>query len=647
VYKARERTNDNPPVCLDVIRCRRNALYFNAHKVPVFSVMDSVEVSNGANLQTADVYFVTKKYKAFELQLGYTGEGWYARVAAEWWLHTGVITPQDISHVLRATAHLPHDVFRTPLDEMRTAWQDAHMDKQAVNSLIGLWFLDEAVSYRHFSSSDVRDAPAGDWRQSVFVHPGGQEYDWVKVESLVNTTSYRPILDLVLSTECTRVGQAIYALKRQGLGRHILEYKTDSILVTPPARRKRKVEALWGLTYDDLSGLRDRFEGKARRLNEYCPLTQNTGTNRVFRFWDAEERDWMKTNPDLPRRKGVLEWTALRWTDLNEAEAEQRAVNGGSLLVEGPPGSGKSHLCKRIAEQLKAAGKKVAVISKTHVASSRVGGVTADHFVKRYILHGVCNYDVVWVEEFGQIDVALWCELNKLKQVQWLLSGDPDQFEPIGNNFRGSRVSQEALMRSDFLHGLAGNRLRLTECRRSSALLYEAYMWVSAHKCRPIAELVEHCRNIFPAKPGFAEINLTLSHKRRMWLNKRINETVKPKDAIFVRKVSTPGATMASQSMWIYPGQILLACVGIHKALRNGVSYQVLSASKEEVQLEGGIRLCISDAARLLRLSHARTISSCQGDEFPSVRIWDTSHRRFTWRHLYVAMSRGQTAELA
>ena len=104
---------------------------------------------------------------------------------------------------------------------------------------------------------------------------------------------------------------------------------------------------------------------------------------------------------------------------------------------------------------------------------------------------------------------------------------------------------------------------------------------------------------------------------------------------------------MAGQSMWVYPGQTLLACVGVHKALRNGVAYKVLAVSKREVHLEGDIRMSISDAARLMRLSHARTISSCQGDEFPSVRVWDSAHRRFTWRHLYVAMSRGKTVEIA
>ena len=131
-----------------------------------------------------------------------------------------------------------------------------------------------------------------------------------------------------------------------------------------------------------------------------------------------------------------------------------------------------------------------------------------------------------------------------------------------------------------------------------------------------------------------------------MWLNKVQNDALRPREAVYVPRVVVLGATMKSQSMWVYPGQVLLACCANSKGLRNGVRQTVVEATKDHVTLQNGSKLSLQEAGKLLRLAHAQTYASCQGDEFDSVRLWDTEHPKFTWRHLYVGLSRGRCAEM-
>ena len=63
-------------------------------------------------------------------------------------------------------------------------------------------------------------------------------------------------------------------------------------------------------------------------------------------------------------------------------------MNGGSVFIEGVAGTGKTTLAQGIIERMRSLGKKCLAISKTHVASSKIDGNTADSFVRRRILAG-------------------------------------------------------------------------------------------------------------------------------------------------------------------------------------------------------------------------------------------------------------------
>ena len=132
---------------------------YNALPLPVFSPLDGIEERTGYTL--GDLNYVTKPYRSFQAQLGYTGPGWQHRVQTEWLLYAGQITWQDISHTLTASAHIPADLFARPLRQMEEAWEGSIHAKRCVNSLIGLWCLDELYSHKVVSSSRDDDCPAG------------------------------------------------------------------------------------------------------------------------------------------------------------------------------------------------------------------------------------------------------------------------------------------------------------------------------------------------------------------------------------------------------------------------------------------------------------------------------------------------------
>ena len=89
-------------------------------------------------------------------------------------------------------------------------------------------------------------------------------------------------------------------------------------------------------------------------------------------------------------------------------------LRGESLFVEGIAGTGKTTFLRGIVERLQALGQRVDVISKTHVASSRAGGCTADYCVRHHTLHGARTADYIWIDEVSQLDAGLWVQLNKL-----------------------------------------------------------------------------------------------------------------------------------------------------------------------------------------------------------------------------------------
>ena len=246
---------------------------------------------------------------------------------------------------------------------------------------------------------------------------------------------------------------------------------------------------------------------------------------------------------------------------------------------------------------------------------------------------------------------GLWLQINKLTntKMRYILSGDWNQFPPLGNTFRGAQVSDTAFEDSGLLHTLcSGNRVTLTTCRRSDGELFAFYSSIIAGGSRyelTLPELVRQARATFTV--GSARFNLCISHQRRCRINREANQQEAPPNAIRLEVTGKASQGNGAQTMLLFPGLQLIGCVSAEKkGVRNGCLYTVAAVGDGKVSLAGLEAVFTYEQAKLwLRLSYAQTYASCQGSEFDGTLVlWDVSSRHYTKRHLFVGLSRAKFA---
>ena len=130
-------------------------------------------------------------------------------------------------------------------------------------------------------------------------------------------------------------------------------------------------------------------------------------------------------------------------------------------------------------------------------------------------------------------DVELFCDLSHVSfwepAPQWLLSGDFHQYLSFFNALSGPTLL-EAIRRQRSPSWLGwGNRVTLTECRRSDEQLFAFYASLipgGMRRNRPLKDNVAEARRMFPGFiPGtaLAPTNLVLCHKLCVELNALCN----------------------------------------------------------------------------------------------------------------------------
>ena len=246
---------------MDCIRCRRNALYECAVPLPVFSPLDSIEQCN----QTlGDLTFIDapapKTTGALIKALPFQGPGWYTLPATQWLLHTGKVTWENCTHKIDASARHPPDYLRNALEVMEKSWSNteggAAYAKNSINSMIGTFAINSESAWLLRSSRTEDDLkPLSNGQACLKIktdYEGGSIYDYVLKTTLVDNASFRPIHDLTLHTEATRMAQALAVIEKLGTPlKCIYEFKTDSILFDPGKNSNKIKDALeshniWG-----------------------------------------------------------------------------------------------------------------------------------------------------------------------------------------------------------------------------------------------------------------------------------------------------------------------------------------------------------------------------------------------------------------
>ena len=155
-------------------------------------------------------------------------------------------------------------------------------------------------------------------------------------------------------------------------------------------------------------------------------------------------------------------------------------------------------------------------------------------------------------------------------------------------------------------------------------------------------EALVDARLLFPKTELQPAYTLTMSHKRRVQINRQQNQLLKPPGATFIRAPPATRAGNQPQSMWIWSGMSLIGAGG--KCLK-GLFYTVECVGEDIVVLNTG-RLSHQECVRSLRLPYALTYASCQGLTLKGRIRLETDSPNMTLRHLYVGISRATAANL-
>ena len=585
--------------------------------------------------------------------------------------------------------------------------------KDSINSWVGLCGQDAAfdVKTRYTFEPDIAVASSADvsvWRErSTHNIPG--LYRISTERRILDSGTYRPLYDYCLSVEHTRLAQAyqacaaVFKIVRQPVS--IKQLTVDGFIWDKPRKNvtaEKLRETLEALTFGDLHRLEDALrerlaqpEPKQKRLKttDLYPIAPRESAKQVFRVLAPAARQHLRGMYSM----GNI--TRTRCEDYDDEDDDDRAFehlagqeealsiarDGGSLLILGLAGVGKSHFIRQvIIPELEAQGKRITILAKTHNAAMVAGGDTADHFAYKHIREGGASTDVVWVDEISMLDLALLQDLNHLSfrkpRVQFILSGDFNQYEPFFNSFLGEPV-RIPLRDSQLLYDLSeGHLLIMTECRRSDAQLFDFY---SSLVEEPMGALhgdlkasLDVARRTFTEEraTGFipvtklAPTNLVLSHKRRMVINQLCNEAEAKarEDAVWFSAAEfgsdAESLTNKPQDAYFWPGMIVVACSSGRK-VRNGNQHKITSICEKSVTVcrmdgqqnigenadDNEIELVLtrSQFFCLMRLAYAVTYASAQGLTIEGLlALHDTGHHHFDQKKLYVGASRARACEL-
>ena len=345
-------------------------------------------------------------------------------------------------------------------------------------------------------------------------------------------------------------------------------------------------------------------------------------------------------------------------------------IGGRGALILGAAGTGKSEVLRTIRKVLggdeeeetpkkkkKQKKQAVRVCAYTHAATRMVGGETIAHLLH---LNTQLTDATFLVDEVGLLPLSTVGAMSKWMALgcKFVCFGDfMGQFEPFRDRWN---LDLQGLDYSPLLHEMCnGVRIELTKYRRG--IDPELFAWY--HSCygqENVRGLIAESRERYPAAcdRGWNPLVLCVSHAKRMIVNTRQNELLKPEGAVHLEweGEDIKGCTMQPQSMFIWKGLELIGCSrGSGKSLVvQGVIYVITDITETECHLtmrreywrdedvEETVTIELVDACAQLRPSHAICYYTVQGRTVKDrhIVLLDTNHPHFTVRSLIVGLSR-------
>ena len=193
--------------------------------------------------------------------------------------------------------------------------------------------------------------------------------------------------------------------------RAIRQIKTDCLVLQPAKKLIPKLMTLGDIRHCDLANLVQTYmstEAGQKRLDEGIQMARSKDESLIYRWTRGPDVKWLQGYYREPELDVATPTLVSPWLDLCEEEAKEAARSQG-LLVCGCPGVGKSYWARELVAQLRADGKVVNCIAKTHLACKnfQMGCETADHWVMKRVQNGDCaSVQYLVVEEASQNQCA-------------------------------------------------------------------------------------------------------------------------------------------------------------------------------------------------------------------------------------------------
>jgi len=159
-------------------------------------------------------------------------------------------------------------------------------------------------------------------------------------------------------------------------------------------------------------------------------------------------------------------------------EIEDKIIQSNeSWCLEGPAGTGKSTLIKRLQKRLDKEGKTYVTLAPTNLAALIIGGMTIHKFcTKCRNQTSVKNMDIdyIFVDEISMVREVFYKFFLMIKKIRpdikFIISGDYNQLKPVAD--RISRKTNYSI--SPALFELCdSNKIKLTICRRADDTFFK------------------------------------------------------------------------------------------------------------------------------------------------------------------------------
>ena len=463
----------------DIIRCRFSACcHYDLDSFPGFCPLDNIVPFDNTNLVLGDMNFVdvpiTPVRACHLAEIPYIGPRWYSELECRHALSHGIIQWHHVKATYRATGRIPRLAVETVLHLMESAWCGDDLKKHSWNSAVGCMATDFLTTYKIVTSEAALPSFGCKLAEYHYEKDGDSciLYDHVTEQGLISCFSYRSFHDAIIGWEHVKMACMIYATQQMFSidRRNLIEVATDSLLVAKVKRKMTDLDRMAEFTYEEVGRMSDQPEGlaKYKRAKPAVSYPVREGdSGKIFRI-KTTGKDKISKLPgkkyEKMRRRGELLTMSKVWRDipapiengrLNSDTIIRHVLNGLHIWIDGMGGAGKTTLGELIVEQLRANGKRVIVIAKTHSAVTRFNdefAQTADKFLNWHVAsaRGVLP-DVLFCEEISMIDLRLWGYIStifmagKNRKCQIILSGDLFQLRPPKNTWLSCELVKDAL----------------------------------------------------------------------------------------------------------------------------------------------------------------------------------------------------------